>query len=1352
MTLRGGDKTVKRDNFDIPVFDDNEREPTESMFVEIDFASVDGVELGSIAGGAALADIEQVDAQGDGTGRAIIEVQLTDSDGGPPPPAYEAQVHEVDYEYVEQTLKDSLSEGGSEKAGQLVFQPRQRPITPESDQLDINLNVTGCTLVATEAEASGDPELESGTALTNSPAVIPCWFDIDDAIRDPNDLDRFTINDWIGEGTARSIRFTLRAKMGEDSNAEDEDDAIVSSDPMAAPDTDKRITLDPEISATRSKCEAEVREGETEVKCDTYDFIEKSASPIPRKITVHDDDIAREDDVKVWFTRARYEISENNGTSQPVIGYSGVPTRDYLIPFTLHGSAEDDTLTATKGDDFNLSSIPIWSEGNILLRSGSTSLSGLTFEIFIEKDSIREPTETFKVILQPPSGITGVREHSCTQADIDNSRYGCDGKAVGDQGYMPYECTKTTDPTADDYLSDCLSAVIAIRDSNGGDEVELTGLVKSSFNEDENISLQVQLEVPTNYTGEQTPTFRFTNIGSGKRLVLPTMDPPVDYVDVDATAKTLTVGKNTVSVTLPAANLLSAAGDLPDGTIGIELVDPDPDTGPTFSGNAEFKIKDEDYTPVKLTLKTRGRTDIVPATFSDGANPNEHELKMDVGGSTAPYRFLESGEVLEAHLEVHRIDDSGVLSNDRYAITPFKGQSNVSVRKTATGYAVKLQGTEKGVAPCVNLSGFTGQLTPQLQEVRDALRNGGDVTNTACLNFEGKLGRAETRREFKFVFTGTPAGHTYGDTNVSPGYSFNNGLTERGCIKREGDGRCLAANNNIKKLLYEFEMLKDFVGVNTFTITPFDDSTTDGTDATTIDEPRSGDAYLGFMLNITPEPETFLEFAFCMSEDTTASYYSDFTMYDEYDKDAAANPNGRVPSGYAWQPNGSCSRPIRVGTQETKWYLRIKPDSHDEGAEKIGLSIKDAKDSGGEDIPYESNEITFTINNEGPLPEAWLKHHGLALADQVVDSILTRVQGNPQNPDENGDGNIATASLGMNLLPTSPFSEDQQVQSLFDRTHDDGGMAGNSPEALLNPRDAVNQQQGRQLRLIDVLNGSNASVTMDDYTFWTRMAFTDFSASEDGQSVDGSLKTLFAGAELRRERTLYGMSLLHSMADGGYGEDYAIKAGTSALVPYAAHNRDRYSVWAAAGMGWGSLSLITDDYEIDTSTGWRMGAFGVIGDVFANERYRLSLTTDGLWTESDSKATEGLASAKASASRIRGGLEGSLRVTNNLNVRAATRYRREEDDAGLEYSGGFQWQLGGLSLNFDGRYFEANGTKTQSASFGGEWDFGRRGTPYASTSSDGQTAFGWRKTIKDNTNFDLSVSNDMYKASLNARF
>ena len=275
--------------------------------------------------------------------------------------------------------------------------------------------------------------------------------------------------------------------------------------------------------------------------------------------------------------------------------------------------------------------------------------------------------------------------------------------------------------------------------------------------------------------------------------------------------------------------------------------------------------------------------------------------------------------------------------------------------------------------------------------------------------------------------------------------------------------------------------------------------------------------------------------------------------------------------------------------------VAVLDDKINEGSETFTLTLSAA--TGGNAYISDAS-ATGTIDNDDPVPQAWLARFGRTIASQAVDTIGGRLEG--------GGGSQVT--VGGRTLSLSGES----------READERAEAARVVEALAaedEPGGAGVSMTGRELLLGSAFRLSAGGESgAPAWTAWGRFASGGFDAEEDGARMGATVTSGFLGADYSPGRWLAGVALSLSEGEGDYA-DVATGAGgevastLTVLYPYARLGLgERVSVWGMAGLGRGELTLThghggegaaVQRYRTDIAM--RMGAAGVRGEVLSPE-------------------------------------------------------------------------------------------------------------------------------------------------------
>ena len=422
---------------------------------------------------------------------------------------------------------------------------------------------------------------------------------------------------------------------------------------------------------------------------------------------------------------------------------------------------------------------------------------------------------------------------------------------------------------------------------------------------------------------------------------------------------------------------------------------------------------------------------------------------------------------------------------------------------------------------------------------------------------------------------------------------------------------------------------------------------------------------------------------------------------------------------YWWWPDGI---PITfyAGQTEKKMWVYIYNDNHDEDPETFEVAL--SSPTGGALIG--DGVATGTIINNDPMPAAWLTRFGRTVAQQALDGISDRIAAQRVAGIE---GALAGQALRFGAQTDTEGAVDEKaatdVIQAFHLTEGDDtphDVFASGYSYSMNTRQALLNSHFTATREKDATGGSLA--------FWGRAAQGNFDGREGAFSLDGEATTAMLGADYAKDHWLAGLALIQSSGEGNYHDtdtdttpspvctenldtqtrqalcngavregDGQVEASLTAITPYASlQASDSIRLWGTLGQGSGEVTLkpeLGDSLTADIS--WNMAAMGLRGDLVESRAgLSLALTSDALWSRTESDKTHELAASDATVTRLRVGLEGSWRIRldqGHLTPRLEMGIRQDGGDAetgrGVEIGGGIAWNdpTLGLSLDLSGR-------------------------------------------------------------------
>ena len=394
--------------------------------------------------------------------------------------------------------------------------------------------------------------------------------------------------------------------------------------------------------------------------------------------------------------------------------------------------------------------------------------------------------------------------------------------------------------------------------------------------------------------------------------------------------------------------------------------------------------------------------------------------------------------------------------------------------------------------------------------------------------------------------------------------------------------------------------------------------------------------------------------------------------------------------------------------------VALLDDAKDEGEETFRLLLSKAKGA-----VIANGEATGTIENDDPMPTAWLARFGRTVAGQAVDAVTGRLEGG------GGSSHVTLGGRRMSLDTlegrTEAAADIDAVARAFGSDPDAADGTRDREALMLGDDPAVSSRTmtGRELLLgsaFHLQSGDEAGGPA--FAAWGRVAHGGFDGEEDGVTMDGEVATGFLGADVAGERWLAGVALWRSQGAGSYRDRAVadshpdrgsgkVESRLTGVLPYArADLSDRVTAWGLLGYGTGALILTekggteTGRHEADlTMTLGAVGGRGTLVPAPEGGGFTLALRTDAFWVRTKSDAAANLAASDTDVTRLRLVLGASRAfetaggtLTPSLEVGLRHDGGDADTGAGVEVGGGMVYAdpSSGLSLEAKARMLVAH--------------------------------------------------------------
>ena len=434
-----------------------------------------------------------------------------------------------------------------------------------------------------------------------------------------------------------------------------------------------------------------------------------------------------------------------------------------------------------------------------------------------------------------------------------------------------------------------------------------------------------------------------------------------------------------------------------------------------------------------------------------------------------------------------------------------------------------------------------------------------------------------------------------------------------------------------------------------------------------------------------------------------------------------------------------------AGETEKTVSVEVLDDAHDEDEETFALVLRKASGA-----VIADGEAVGTIENDDPMPQAWIARFGRTVASQAVDAVTARLEaggggshvtlGGQQlsldTPQGRAEAKADVDAVARALGAGPDAADGAEPGAAWDG---DGWMRGEGRAA------SSRSMTGRELLLGSSfhLSAGGGAAGGPGFAAWGRVAHGSFDADVDGVRLDGAVTTGFVGADVASGRWLGGAAVSVSEGEGTFGlsgdaaAESAFGSGTvestlTSILPYARYAlSERVSVWGLAGWGTGTLTLTLtakgaegaeEEKRYRTDLSMTLGAVGARGALLTPEEadgFALALKGDAFFVRTESDAVRSgagnLAAAQGDASRLRLALDasrafdmgGGATLTPSLELGVRHDGGDAETGFGADIGGGLAYSGHGLTAALHGRGLmshEAGGMRERGFSGSLAWD------------------------------------------------
>ena len=351
--------------------------------------------------------------------------------------------------------------------------------------------------------------------------------------------------------------------------------------------------------------------------------------------------------------------------------------------------------------------------------------------------------------------------------------------------------------------------------------------------------------------------------------------------------------------------------------------------------------------------------------------------------------------------------------------------------------------------------------------------------------------------------------------------------------------------------------------------------------------------------------------------------------------------NGTAKAGKDYERT-SGTLVFAAGETEKTVSVPLLDDAHDEGEETFKLRLNKATGA-----VIGDGEAVGTIENDDPMPKAWLARFGRTVAGQAVDALMLRL----------GGGGGSQVTLGGQAIGLSGTGEEAALAE--DAAEVARALAAEADAGDRDGRRRAKDAPGstRSMTGRDLLLGSSFHLSAGGgegapaAAAWGRVAHGRFDGADGEVRLDGEVTTGFVGADVSSGGWLAGAAVAHSEGEGSYGAaggastaPGAVESTLTSLLPYArVALTERLTAWMLAGWGTGELTLTpAGEAPVRSDLSMRLGAVGAMGALLEPGQaggIALGLRGDAFWVRTESDAGRSSAAniegTRADATRLR---------------------------------------------------------------------------------------------------------------------